>query len=375
MEGVHMTKPRARDLGIPFWGNPGRNNAITDVADLEVGYSTIITGKPEEYVDYDSPFARTGVTAILPRGKNRSAVMAGRHTLTGNGELTGVNFIDDYGYFMGPVMLTNTYSVGVVRDATYKWLFKKNLVHELNLFGEAVEGASLIYPVVGETFDGFINNINGFHVKDEHVFEALENAASGPIEEGNIGGGTGMQCHLFKGGSGTSSRVLSKDDGGYTVGIFVQANHGMRDRFTIRGVPVGTEISGCDLILNGVAPHGGGLSPKPGTGSIIVIVATDAPVSPQQLGKMAKRVTIGIGNLGGGCEDASGDIFLAFSTANDDDSLVRYGVNTQKVICHDAILNAMVAAETMTGINGNTLFALPHDQVKEIMKKFGQLKE
>ena len=316
--------------------------------------------------------------------------MAGRHNLNGNGEMTGVNFIDDYGYFMGPVMLTNTYSVGLVRDATYKWLFKQNLIYELNLFGEAVEGAYLIYPVVAETFDGFINNINGFHVREDHVFEALGNATGGPIEEGNVGGGTGMQCHLFKGGSGTSSRVLAEEDGGYTVGVFVQANHGMRERFSIRGVPLGAGISGCDVILNGVAPQGRGASPKPGTGSIIVIIATDAPVSSHQLGKMAKRAPIGIGNLGGGCEDASGDLFLAFSIANDDESLVGYGVNAQQVISHDwmdplyaavvdateeAIVNAMVAAETMTGINGNTLFALPHDQVIEIMGNYGQLRK
>jgi len=387
---IIMAKKRARDLGIPFVGTTGKYNAITDVGNIEVGYSTIIKGELEDYNSYDAPFVRTGVTAIFPRGKNRSAVIAGRHDLNGNGELMGCHFIDDYGYFEGPIMITNTYSAGAVRDATYKWCFKNKLYHELIFNGEPVEGAHLAYPVVGETYDGFINNINGQNVKEANVFEALENAKSGFIDEGNVGGGVGMQCHLFKGGSGTSSRVIEDDEGGYTVGVFVQANHGHRENFNIKDVPLGKYIEGCDVVLNGIAPNKKGLSPKPGTGSIIVIVATDAPVSSLQLNKMAKRVSIGIGNLGGGAEDGSGDIFLAFSTANSNESITKSGVNEFSFISHDkmdplykavieateeAIVNAMVAAETMVGINGNTLFAIPHDQLKEGLKKHGKLNE
>jgi D-aminopeptidase len=380
--------PRARDLGLPLHGRTGPHNNITDVPGVEVGYSTLIRGEPADYDSYESDFARTGVTAILPRGRSRSVVIAGRHTLNGYGELTGTHYLDDYGLLSGPVMLTNTFSLGTVRDAAYKWFARNELIHELTMAGEPVAGAALMYPVVGETYDGFLNNCHGFHVREEHVFEAIESAASGPIAEGNVGGGTGMQCHLFKGGSGSSSRRLSDEEGGYTLGVFVQANHGYRGRFMIRGVPLGQRITGCDPVLNGIAP-GGGLSPKPGTGSIIAVVATDAPVSSEQLGKICKRVPIGIGLLGGGTEDDSGDIFLGFSTTGASDSLMAPGaVQTRSVLPHDsldplyqavvdateeAILNALVAAETMTGINGNTLYALPLQQVREILAAEGRM--
>lgn len=375
---------RARNLGIPFAGTPGEYNAITDVSGIEVGYSTIIMGEPEDYTSWDAPFARTGVTAILPSGKQASAVAAGVHSLNGNGEMTGTLFIDDYGHFRGPIMLTNTGSVGIVRDTVYQMLVEKNWYHPYVMGGEPVEGSAILYPVVGETYDGFVNNLNGFHIKPEHAREAIETATSGFIDEGCVGGGTGMQAHLFKGGSGTASRVLPGNQGDYTVGIFVQANHGTRDTFQIRGIPVGKKITGCDPILNGIAPGGGGLNPKPGTGSIIVIVATDAPVDSIQLRKLAKRVPIGIGLLGGGCEDGSGDIFLAFSTASQGEAIVSPEVTTKTSLPHDAldplfsavvqateeaILNAMTAATTMVGINGNTLFAMPHDQVRDIMSK------
>jgi L-aminopeptidase/D-esterase-like protein len=381
-------KPRARDIGIPLEGETGPHNNITDVPGLEVGYSTLIMGQPEDYVSDESLFARTGVTAILPRGRSRTTVVAGRHSFNGYGELTGVHYLDDFGQIDGPVMLTNTFSVGTVRDAAYKWFMQHDLIDELFLFGEPVKGASLMYPVVGETYDGFINNARGFHVKEEHAFEAIQSAASGPIAEGNVGGGTGMQTHLFKGGSGSSSRVLSEEGGGYTLGVFVQANHGYRERFTIKGIPVGKLVTGCDPNLNGIVP-GGGLSPKPGTGSIIVVVATDAPVTSRQLDLLCKRVPIGIGLLGGGTGISSGDIFVGFSTAHTTESLRDPGNMQQREgFPHDsldplfravvdateeAILNAMVAAETMVGINGNTLFALPHDQVKEILKDHGRL--
>ena len=383
-----FSKPRARDIGIPLVGETGPNNNITDVAGVEVGYCTLIMGEPDDYVSYDSPFARTGVTAILPRGKSRTSVVAGRHSLNGYGELTGTHYIDDYGMLAGPVMLTNTFSVGVVRDAAYKWFADHDLIDELTLMGERVEGATLMYPVVGETYDGFINNGRGFHIKAKHACGAIENAQSGPIAEGNVGGGTGMQTHLFKGGSGSSSRKLNKEDGGYSLGVFVQANHGYRERFMIKGIPMGNLITGCDVVLNGIAP-GGGLSPKPGTGSIVAVVATDAPVTSEQINKLCKRIPIGIGLLGGGTEDGSGDIFLGFSTAQTSKTLAAAkGVQHRECLPHEmmdalykavidateeAILNAMVAAETMVGINGNTLFSLPHDQVQDILKKSGRL--
>ncbi len=384
------TKPRARDIGVPLTGETGPHNNITDVSGVAVGYSTLIRGEPSDYDSYDSNFARTGVTAILPRGKSRSVVVAGRHSLNGYGEMTGTHYLDDYGLVNGPIMLTNTYSLGTVRDAALKWFARNDLIHELTLMGEPVEGANLIYPVVGETYDGMMNNIHGFHVQQEHVAEAIESAASGPIAEGNVGGGTGMQCHLFKGGSGSSSRKLSAEEGGFTLGVFVQANHGYRERFMIKGVPMGSRITDCDPVLNGVAP-GGGLSPKPGTGSIIAVLATDAPVTSEQLNKLCKRVTAGIGLLGGATEDGSGDIFMGFSTAHDSDSLMApMQVQSRECLPHEmldslyeavidateeAILNAMVAAETMTGINGNTLHALPHDQVRDILAEHGRLAE
>ena len=376
-------KPRARDIGIPLKGQTGKYNNITDVAGVEVGYATIIRGEPAEYVSYESPFARTGVTAILPRGRARTTVLAACSSHNGYGELTGAHYIRDFGRFDGPIMLTNTFSLGTVRDAAYKYFAQNDLISPLTLFGEPVEGATLMYPIVGETYDGVLNNGHGFHVKEEHVFDAIETARSGAIAEGNVGGGTGMQCHLFKGGSGSASRKLSDEQGGYTVGVFAQCNHGYRERFMIKGIPMGELIKDCDPILNGVAP-GGGLNPRPGTGSIIVVVATDAPVDSRQLDLLLKRVPIGMGMLGGGTEIHSGDIWLGFTTAHTTDQLTNdSGVQSFDVLPWDmidpffaavvdateeAILNAMVAAETMTGINGNTFYALPHDQVRKVFE-------
>ena len=376
-----LKKLRARDIGIPLKGLTGKNNNITDVEGVEVGYSTIIRGEPEDYTSYGSSIARTGVTAILPRGRACTTVLAACSSHNGYGELTGAHYIRDFGRFDGPIMLTNTFSLGTVRDAAYKYFAQHDLISPLTLFGEPVEGATLMYPIVGETYDGVLNNCHGFHVKEEHVFEAIEAAESGPIDEGNVGGGTGMQCHLFKGGSGSSSRQLSKEQGGYTVGIFAQCNHGYRERFIIKGRPVGELVKDCDPVLNGVAP-GGGLTPKPGTGSIIVVVATDAPVESRQLEMMLKRVPIGIGLLGGGTEIHSGEIWVGFTTAHTPDQLTTADeVQSLDVLPWDmidplfaavvdateeAVLNAMVAAETMTGINGNTFYALPHDQLNAL---------
>ena len=381
-------KARARDIGILFRGKCGVHNNITDVPGVEVGYSTLIMGEPEDYVSDESLFARTGVTAILPRGKSRSSVIAGYSSFNGYGEMTGVPFIEDYGQIDGPIMLTNTFGVGTVRDAAYKWWMQQDLIDELTLFGETVKCATLMYPVVAETYDGVMNNARGFHITEAHAFEAIESAISGPVAEGNVGGGTGMQCHLFKGGCGSSSRKLSDEDGAYTLGIFVQANHGFRDRFMIKGVPMGQLITDCDPILNGIAPQGG-LSPKPGTGSIVVVLATDAPVNSLQIKRLCKRITIGIGLLGGGCENGSGDIFVGFSSAHSTGA-VNNQHEVRSLECYpdglldplyeavidateEAILNAMVGAETMVGINGNTLHALPHDRVREILKKYARL--
>ena len=367
---------RGRDLGIPFKGECGKYNAITDVAGIEVGYSTIIKGESSLTTTPESDFARTGVTAILPRGKRRSAVFAGRHNLNGNGELTGMHWVDDSGFLHGPVMITNTNSVGIVRDTVAKWMLKNDYFYPLYKNGKEVPGIGYIYPAVGETFDGVLNNISGFQVEEKHAFEALENAASGYIAEGNVGGGTGMRCHGFKGGTGTASRVLPDEAGGFTVGVLVQANHGIREDLRISGIPFGLEIEGFEQDVKS-------LSPKDGDGSIVVVVATDAPLLPWQLSKVCKRVPLGIGNLGGGCQNNSGDIFVAFSTANE--SAFSYDTSDITMLSderidpiyratveavEEAIVNAMVAAESMHGRNGNYLPAIPHDQIKAIINKY-----
>jgi D-aminopeptidase len=374
-------KKRARDLGLPFEGAPGKYNAITDVEGVEVGFSTIITGESTEDTTEDSDFARTGVTAILPRGKKRSAVFAGRYDHNGNGEMTGTHWIDDSGFLHGPLMITNTNSVGIVREAASKWMVKNRYFYPSFKDGKEVDGLGFFYPAVGETFDGVLNNINGFKVKEENAFEALESAAGGFVAEGNVGGGTGMRCHEFKGGTGTASRVLSEEEGGFTVGAIVQANHGTREEFRVAGIPFGKLIKGYDMDIK----H---LEPKPGDGSIIVVVATDAPVLPWQLSKMCRRVSLGIGNLGGGYQNGSGDIFLAFSTANEnafsyDSSEVTllsddkmdpiYRAVAQAV--EEAIVNAMVAAEDMYGRNRNFVPALPHDEVERILKDYEKMIE
>ncbi len=375
-----MKKLRAREAGIILPGTPGEYNAITDVKGVEVGYSTIIKGVPEDYTGMGSPFARTGVTAILPRGHKRAAVFAGRHNLNGNGELTGTHWIDDSGFMHGPFMITNTNSVGIVRDTTSKWMIENGYYYPLIVEGRPIEGCGYFYPAVGETWDGLLNDTNGFHVGPEHALEALDNAKSGPVTEGNVGGGTGMQCHQFKGGTGTASRVLSKEEGGYTVGVLIQANHGFRPHFQILGIPMADKIKGADPIINTFAP-------KPGTGSIIVVVATDAPVLPWQLSKLCKRVPIGIGALGSGYESGSGDIFLAFSTANENaytttvsdvkllgDDMIDPLYKAVAEAVEEAILNVLFAAETMVGREHNTLYALPQDQVLEILRKYDKVK-
>ena len=369
MKSSAQNKPRARDLGVPFDGTPGKFNAITDVKGVEVGYTTLISGEGKLVVGKGP--VRTGVTAIFPQGKNfRERVFASWFTLNGNGEMTGTTWLEESGCLGSPILITNTHSVGVVRDAVIEWNAKRNP-------GEGYSG-DFSLPVVAETYDGFLNDINGFHVKKEHVFQALESAKAGAIAEGNVGGGTGMVCHGFKGGSGTSSRVLTAEEGGYTVGVFVQANHGRRDLLQIAGVPVGKEIT--DL-----TPNQG--RKDDGQGSIIVVVATDAPLLPHQLKRIIKRVALGIGIVGGRGENSSGDIFIAFSTANPEAGKTNevailkmlpnerinplFRATTQAT--EEAIVNAMVAAETLTGVNGNTVYALPHDRLREVLKKYNRL--
>jgi L-aminopeptidase/D-esterase-like protein len=362
-----QTKPRARDLGVPFDGTPGTNNAITDVKGVEVGHTTLISGSGK--LEIGKGPVRTGVTAIHPRGKtSNDAVFAAWFTLNGNGEMTGTTWVEDSGFLNGPVMITNTHSVGVVRDAVIAWKVKHGTPD--------MEGYWWSLPVVAETWDGWLNDINGFHVHPEDAFHALDVAHSGPVEEGNVGGGTGMVCNEFKGGIGTSSRVLDAKAGAYTVGVFVQCNYGRRDQLRIAGVPVGKEI-----------PDYPAYEKSDDTGSIIVIVATDAPLIPTQLKRIARRVSLGLGRDGSYSGDGSGDIFLAFSTANPgavgtkglhqltmlpNDSLDPLFLATVQAT-EEAVVNAMVAADTMTGVDNHEVIALPHDRLREVLRKYNRL--
>jgi D-aminopeptidase len=360
-----QSEPRARDLGVPFDGKPGPFNAITDVKGVEVGQTTLISGSGPLKVGVGP--VRTGVTAIFPRGKDSlDSAFAGWFTLNGNGEMTGTAWVEDSGFLDGPVLITNTHSVGVVRDAVIAWRVKHAPPDE--------EGYSWSLPVVAETWDGDLNDVNGFHVKPEHVFHALDTARSGPVEEGSVGGGTGMICNEFKGGIGTSSRILDAKYGGYTVGVLVQCNYGIRSQLRVAGVPVGREIT----------DHS---SRDEDIGSIIVVVATDAPLIPNQLKRVARRVSLGLGRDGSFSGDGSGDIFIAFSTANPGVSGIK-GVHQLSMLpnqelnpiflatvqaTEEAVINAMVAAKTMKGINDYEVTALPHDRLREVLKKYNRL--
>ncbi|HET7535779.1 MAG TPA: P1 family peptidase [Candidatus Didemnitutus sp.] len=355
-------KPRARDLGVPFDGKPGALNAITDVPGIEIGQTTLIRGEGKLVVG-EGP-VRTGVTMILPRGKaNHAPVFAGWFSLNGNGEMTGTAWIDEAGILDGPIGLTNTHSVGTVRDAIIQWQVKHG------------RGAGEVWwslPVVAETWDGWLNDLNGFHVKPEHVFAAIDNARGGPVAEGGVGGGTGMICHEFKGGIGTASRVTH----GYTIGVLVQANYGLRRQLRIAGVPVGKEI-----------PEGAFRPDE--DGSILVIIATDAPLLPHQLKRLARRASLALGRMGSISGDGSGDLFLAFSTANTVPS-ERDKVGTVQMMntedlgpifggvveaTEESIVNALVAGETMTGRDGHVVEGLPRDKLREVLKKYGRLVE
>jgi L-aminopeptidase/D-esterase-like protein len=317
---------------------------------------------------------RTGVTAILPRGRNNNPVFANWYSLNGNGEMTGTTWITESGFLETPIMITNTNSVGVVRDAVLKWFIST---------GWYKEDFWYTYPVVAETYDGFLNDIYGFHVKESHAYEALDSAKSGYIREGNVGGGTGMMCLGFKGGTGTSSRIVKIKDSTYTLGVLVQSNFGAKQNLTIAGVPVGRELRDTLNYEYKMPP-----SYQPGDGSIIVVLATDAPLLPHQLKRLSARIALGVGKVGGRGENGSGDIFIAFSTGNtsafqreeftkisempNDFINPLFEATVQAV--EEAIINAMVAAETMEGINGNKAYALPHRAVIEVLKKYKRVK-
>jgi D-aminopeptidase len=353
-----QSKPRARELAIPIDGTAGPNDAITDVRGVEVGHTTLISGSGKLVVG-KGPI-RTGVTVVHPRGKaNADPVFGAWFTLNGNGEMTGTTWLQESGILEGPIAITNTHSVGIVRDAMLQWQVSRPNMQPWGL------------PVVAETWDGSLNDLNGFHVKPEHVFTALDSASSGPVKEGNVGGGTGMVCHGFKGGIGTASRVA----GDYMVGVLVQCNYGVRPELRIAGVPVGKEIT--DLRAG---------SDDNEQGSIIVIVATDAPLLPHQLKRLATRVSLGVGRMGGYGGNSSGDIFIAFSTANPrvysdtgvknvqmlPNARMNALMNATVQATETAIVNALLAAETMKGINDFTVYAMPLDRVRTIMAKYGR---
>jgi D-aminopeptidase len=384
---LQAQKPRERDLKLPIGGTPGALDAITDVAGVEVGHTTLILGSGKLVVGKGP--VRTGVTVIHPRGKaNSDPVFAAWFTLNGNGEMTGTTWVQESGLLEGPVAITNTHSVGVVRDAIIQWeVSQKNALQPWWL------------PVVAETYDGGLNDINGFHVKPEHVLAALDRASGGVPQEGAVGGGTGMVCHGFKGGIGTASRKLPAAQGGYTVGVLVQCNYGSRRDLRIAGVPVGEEISdltGCiansDPLPSGSRPRcderGGVADEAPEQGSIIVVVATDAPLLPHQLKRIATRVSLGVGRQGGFGGNSSGDIFIAFSTANARAWFNDQPVTDVKMLPNDrisplfqataqateaAITNALLAAVTTTGANDLRIYALPVDRLLAAMKKYGRL--
>lgn len=357
-------KPRARAAGVPLEGATGPRNAITDVAGVAVGHSTIISGDGKLVVGTGP--VRTGVTAVLPRGKDwGDPVFAAWFSLNGNGEMTGTTWVEESGFLEGPIMITNTHSVGVVRDAVVKRRIERT-----------EPGHWWAMPVVAETYDGYLNDVNGLHVKPQHAFEALDNAASGAVTEGNVGGGTGMICFGFKGGIGTASRKLDDKSGGYTLGVLVQCNCGGRTQLHVAGVPVGLELQNPSIR-------------KEDRGSIIIVIATDAPLLPHQLKRLARRATMGLARDGSTSGNGSGDIFIAFSTANPV-AAAATGVPQLAMLPNDrmnplfdavvqateeAILNAMYAAETMVGVDDHKVDALPVDRVREILKKYNRLAE
>ncbi len=359
--------PRARDLGVPFDGAPGPLNAITDVAGVAVGHVTLIADPDPQHA------VRTGVTAILPRGEASKdvPVLAGWFSLNGNGEMTGTAWVEESGQLEGPIMLTNTHSVGTVRDAVIAWRVRQGRPDP--------SGYWWSLPVVAETWDGYLNDVNGFHVRPEHAMAALDAARGGPVAEGNVGGGTGMICHEFKCGIGTSSRRITIGKDGYTVGVLVQANYGVRDTLRIAGVPVGHELR--EHLIKDDA------EPAADTGSIVIVVATDAPLLPHQLKRVARRAALGLARNGSYAGNGSGDLFIAFSTANAG-ALRDLPLNSAQFVGNDhldplflgtveateeAIVNAMVAARDMSGQDGHSAVALPPEQLRAVLKRYHRL--
>lgn len=358
---------RARDLGIPFDGTPGALNAITDVAGVTVGHVTIVKDLPDDRA------VRTGVTAILPRGRATidQPVFAGWFTLNGNGEMTGTTWVEESGFLETPVMITNTHSVGTVHQATIEWRVKQA--------GPDASGFFWSLPVVAETWDGYLNDVNGFHVKPEHVYAALETASGGPVAEGSVGGGTGMICFDFKCGIGTSSRIAQTEEGDFTIGVIVQANVGSRDTLRVAGVPVGKQLRD-GLVSKTESPAESRAS------SIIIVVATDAPLLPHQLKRISKRTALGLARNGGIGDDGSGDIFIAFSTTNAEAAQVGRGI-TVKMFANDnmnplflatveateeAIINALVAGRDMTGNRGHSVKGIDHDELVRVLRDYNR---
>jgi D-aminopeptidase len=365
---------RARDLGVPFDGTPGKFNAITDVPGVEVGYTTLISG--EGKLEVGKGPVRTGVTAILPRGRAamNDPVFAGYFSLNGNGEMTGTAWVEESGFLEGPIVLTNTHSVGIARDAVIAW----RLAHG----GPDAEGFAWSLPVVAETWDGWLNDVDGFHVKPEHVADAIESAHSGAIEEGSVGGGTGMICYEFKGGTGTASRMApvaavagrgSSETKQFTVGALVQANCGRRPELTIRGLEVGKKIPGSVY--------------KQETGSIIIVVATDAPLLPHQLKRLARRASLGLARTGSVSGNGSGDLFIAFSTANPHAAATKPPIRTIETMPNDlmdplftatveateeAIINALVDNHDMIGRDNHKVEALPRERLQQLLKEYNR---
>jgi len=357
---------RARALGIPFDGTPGKLNAITDVTGVEVGFTTLISG--EGKLEVGQGPVRTGVTAIIPRGHDslNDPVYAGVFSLNGNGEMTGTAWVEESGFLEGPVIITNTHSVGVARDAVIAWRLAHGAADKTGYWWSL--------PVVAETWDGWLNDINGFHVVPNDVAHALDTAQGGPVAEGSVGGGTGMICYEFKGGTGTASRVIEKKAGGYTIGAIVQANCGRRPQLTIAGVPIGKEIPGS-------------VYPKD-TGSIIIVIATDAPLLPGQLKRLARRASLGLARTGSVSGNGSGDLFLAFSTANPGASNPDQPTHTVQTVPNDlldpifsavveateeAIVNALVDNQTVVGRDDHRVEALPHNRLRDILQKYHRL--
>jgi D-aminopeptidase len=361
---------RARDLGIPFDGTPGPLNAITDIEGVTVGFETIIKDLP------DNKAVRTGVTAVLPRGDdtNDKPVFGGWFSLNGNGEMTGTTWVEESGFVEGPIMITNTHSVGAVHEGTIKWRYQNGAADS--------SGYWWSLPVIAETWDGYLNDINGFHVRPEHAFNAIESAKGGPVAEGNVGGGTAMSCFDFKCGTGTSSRVTVAAGEEYTVGVLVQANFGDRDHLIVAGVPVGKHLRD-DMAFSPTMPK------MSGVGSIIIVVGTDAPLLPHQLKRLTRRAALGLSRTGSIASNGSGDIFIAFSTANDDtnqsgsesgiesvanEDIVPLFVATVQAT-EEAIINALVAGRTMTGNRGNTISEIDHEQLRGVLRQYNRLEE